>query len=286
MARIVYRDPWGKHTIVEHEVSEMLFSKRSEFQQIDVFETERFGTILALGGVVNVSEVDEMGYHEMLAHVPLLTHPNPRRVLIIGGGDGGTMREVTKHESVQEAVQVEIDEIVVNACKQYLPETACGFDHPKANLIIGDGLDYVKNAPAGSFDVILVDSTDPVDAGTVLFTEEFYHHCHRALADDGILVPQSDTMIFSQDNVERVVTTLSSIFASVDLYTTQVPTYPGSLWNFCYASKGANPLAVDLDRATRLPDLRYYTPELHRAAFVLPKWAAELVDGWKAAGRR
>lgn len=282
MARIVFRDPWDQHTVVEHVVTKMHFSEETEFQQVDVFETAQFGTVLALGGVVNCTEVDEMGYHEMLVHVPLLAHPNPRRVLIIGGGDGGTMREVCKHDVVEEAVQVEIDEVVVEVCKKWLPQTAVGFEHPRCNLIIGDGLDYVKRAPAGSFDVILVDSTDPVDAGTVLFTEDFYRECHRVLADDGVLVPQSDSMFNSTKNVQRVVTQLGEIFADVHVYRTLVPTYPFSMWNFTFATKGPHPFeAIDLERARRLEnELRYYTPELHHAAFVLPKWMKQRIAEW------
>lgn len=286
MAKIVFRDPWDQHTIIEHVVTDMLFSQRSEFQQVDVFETAQFGTVLALGGVVNCSEVDEMGYHEMLVHVPLLAHPNPRRVLIIGGGDGGTMREVCKHDCVEEAVQVEIDEVVVDVCKKYLPETAVGYEHPKCNLIIGDGLDYVEKATDGSFDVILVDSTDPVDAADVLFTENFYEQCHRVLADDGILVPQSDSMFNSSKNVERVVGQLGAIFGgNVHLYRTLVPTYPFSMWNFTFASKGPHPYEnLDESRASELdPQLRYYTSDLHRAAFVLPKWMTERVASWSRA---
>lgn len=284
MARIVFRDPWDQHTVVEHVVTKTLFSQKTPFQQVDVFETAQFGTVLALGGVINATERDESGYHEMLVHVPLMVHPNPRRVLIIGGGDGGTMREVCRYEAVERATQVEIDEVVVEVCKKYLPETAVGFEHPKCNLIIGDGLEHVRQAADGCYDVILVDSTDPVDAGTVLFTEEFYRECHRVLDDDGILVPQSDSMFNSARNVERVVTQLDQIFDQVHLYRTLVPTYPFSMWNFTFASKGPHPWE-DI-RGERLShfeaDLRYYTSELHRAAFVLPRWMDEQIAGWRS----
>ena len=282
MARIVFRDPWDKNTTVEHVVTETYFSQQTDYQQVDVFETPKFGTVLALGGVINCTEVDEAGYHEMLAHVPLLAHPNPRRVLIIGGGDGGTMREVTRHEAVETAVQVEIDEVVVDVCKKWLPETAVGYEHPKCNLIIGDGLAYVKDAPDQSFDVILVDSTDPVDAGTVLFTEDFYRECHRVLADDGILVPQSDSMLNAPQQVERVVRQLGDIFDRVHVYRSFVPTYPFCMWNFTFASKGVHPFeGLDEARARALdPQLRYYTPDLHRAAFVLPKWMQQAIAAW------
>ena len=287
MAKIVFRDPITTNTVMEHTVTEYYFSQKTEYQQVDVFETAEFGTVLALGGVVNVTERDELGYHEMIAHVPLMSHPDPKRVLIIGGGDGGTMREVCKHESVEEAVQVEIDEVVVDACRKWLPETAKGYDSPKANLIIGDGLDYVKNAPDGSFDVILVDSTDPVDAGVVLFTEEFYRSCHRVLRDDGILVPQSDSLIFRLENVEHVTRTLSGIFDDVHVYTTHVPTYPGGLWSFTFASKGPDPrAALDQERLRALePQLRYYSGEMHQAAFALPAGVRDQIRTWSGEGR-
>lgn len=282
MARIVFRDPWDKNTTVEHVVEKTYFSQKTEYQQVDVFETPKFGTVLALGGVINCTERDEAGYHEMLVHVPLMAHAAPRRVLIIGGGDGGTMREVCRHDVVETAVQVEIDEVVVEVCKKYLPQTAVGFEHPKCQLIIGDGLDYVKKAADGSFDVILVDSTDPVDAGTVLFTEDFYRECHRVLADDGVLVPQSDSMFNSPKNVERVVRQLGEIFSSVHVYRSLVPTYPFSMWNFTFASKGTHPTdRMNLDRARAIESqLRYYTPELHGAAFVLPKWMNDMISEW------
>ena len=182
MAKLVFRDPWNRETTVEHEITGVLASERSEFQQIDILDTVHFGRALALGGVVNVAERDEHGYHEMLVHVPLMAHPDPKRVLIIGGGDGGTLREVCKHPGVEQAIQVEIDGRVVELCKEFLPQTAVGYDHPKAELVLGDGLAYVENAPDGSFDVILVDSTDPVDAADVLFTPEFYRQCLRVLS--------------------------------------------------------------------------------------------------------
>lgn len=281
MAKLVYRDPLTQHTVMEHTVTQTYFSQETEFQQVDVFETAEFGTMLALGGVVNVAERDEAGYHEMLAHVPLMAHPNPKRVLIIGGGDGGTLREVVKHPCVEEAVLVEIDQVVIDVCKRYLPETAVGFAHPKARVIVGDGLAYVRDAAPGSFDVILVDSTDPVDAGVVLFTEEFYRGCHRALKADGVLVPQSDSIVYYAERVGAIVKTLRGIFERVDLYTSSVPTYPGGLWSFAFASKGPHPFAqVSAARSEALEaQCSYYNGALHRAAFALPTFMRRAVGG-------
>jgi spermidine synthase len=281
MAKLVYRDPLTQHTVMEHTVTRTYFSQETPYQQVDVFETVEFGTVLALGGVVNVAERDEAGYHEMLAHVPLMAHPDPKRVLIIGGGDGGTLREVVKHPCVEEAVLVEIDEVVIDACKRYLPETAVGFAHPKARVIVGDGLAYVRDAAPGSFDVILVDSTDPVDAGVVLFTEEFYRGCHRALKADGVLVPQSDSIVYYAERVSAIAKMLRGIFERVDFYTSSVPTYPGGLWSFAFASKGPHPFAQV--SAARLEALEaqcsYYNGALHRAAFALPTFMRRAVCG-------
>ena len=273
MAKIVYRDPVTKFVTVEHTITQWHFSQETEFQQVDVFESAEFGMTLALGGVVNVTERDEMGYHEMLAHVPLMAHPSPKRVLIIGGGDGGTLREVVRHEAVERVVMVEIDEVVVNVCKEYLPGCASAFGHERSELIIGDGLQYVKDAADGSFDVILVDSTDPVDAAVELFTEDFYRECHRVLAPGGVLVPQSDSIFYYGDRVKKISASLREIYDSVDFYLTYVTTYPGTVWSFAFASKGTHPFGeLHEERYAAMADeLRYYSPELHRAAFVLPK---------------
>ncbi len=273
MAKITFRDPITKSLIMEHEIQKWHFSQETEFQQVDVFESVEFGMTLALGGVVNVTERDEVGYHEMLAHVPLLSHPDPKRVLIIGGGDGGTLREVVKHSCVEEAVMVEIDEVVVNVCKEYLPECASAFDHEKANLIIGDGLKYVEEAESESFDIILVDSTDPVDAAVELFTESFYKECHRVLKPGGVLVPQSDAVFHYGKRVHDIVKKLRNIYDSVDCYLSFVTGYPSGVWTFSYASKGGHPTEqIDEARFKEIePTLKYYSTDLHRAAFVLPK---------------
>lgn len=288
MAKIVFRDPITRSLIQEHEVERWLFSEETEFQQVDILESKEFGMALALGGVINVTERDEAAYHEMLAHVPMLSHPDPKRVLIIGGGDGGTLREIVKYDCIEEVVMVEIDEVVVNVCKEYLPEVSDGaFEHEKANLIIGDGLKYVADAEDESFDIILVDSTDPVDAAVELFTEEFYRDCHRVLKKGGILVPQSDAIFHYGKRVYDIVQKLRGIYDSVDCYLSFVTGYPSGVWTFSYASKGANPTAsIDLERHAAIEgSLRYYTPELHRASFVLPKSYQRCIEEGVEVGR-
>jgi spermidine synthase len=275
-----YFDPWTKHTFLTYTVTKRLESFETPYQTIEVFETEDFGTVLTLGGVTNVTDRDESGYHEMLAHVPLLAHPNPKQVLIIGGGDGGTLREVLRHPEVERAVLCDIDGEVIRVSRQYFPQCASALDHPRAEVIVGDGLDYVAQAAARGekFDVILIDSTDPVDAAVGLFTEPFYRQCAQLLGDTGILVQQSDSPVFYLDRVEHVYGTLSTVFAKTSLYLGQVVGYPGGFWAYTAASqtidvKAAAPNA--LERIAKLePQLRYANRDLIRAAFALPTYVA------------
>ncbi len=272
-----YFDPWTKHTHLTFTVKQSYESFATPFQTIDVFEAEDFGTVLALGGVTNVTDRDESGYHEMLAHVPLLAHPNPKRVLIIGGGDGGTLREVLRHPEVERAVLVDIDGEVIRVARQYFPHLAVALDDPRAEVIVGDGLAYVEVAAAQGehFDVILVDSTDPVDAAVELFTETFYRHCAKLLGEHGILVPQSDSPTFYLDRVTDVYRKLAGIFRNTSLYLGQVTAYPGGVWAYTAASQSVD---VKLntqrnDRIARLePQLRYANGDFIQAAFALPTY--------------
>ena len=286
MATIVFRDPTTKRLVQEHEIVRWHASRQTPYQQVDVFESAEFGMTLALGGVVNVTERDEAAYHEMLVHVPLIAHPAPKRVLIIGGGDGGTLREVVRHEGVEEVVMVEIDEIVVELCREHLPRCAAALDHERATVIIGDGLDYVAEAPDESFDVVLIDSTDPVDAAVDLFTPQFYGECHRILKRGGVLVPQSDCVFHYGERVHGIVEALKERFEEVACYLSFVTAYPSGVWTFTYASKGTSPTeGLDLARAEAIAEqLSYYTPALHRAAFVLPKSYQRCIETGEPVG--
>lgn len=272
-----YFDPWTKHTHLTFTVKQFYESFETPYQTIDVFEAEDFGTVLALGGVTNVTDRDESGYHEMLAHVPLLAHPNPKRVLIIGGGDGGTLREVLRHPEVEKAVLVDIDGEVIRVARQYFPQCASALDDPRADVIVGDGLAYVEVAAAqgGHFDVILVDSTDPVDAAVELFTETFYRHCAKLLGEHGILVPQSDSPTFYLSRVTDVYNKLSNIFRNTSLYMGQVTAYPGGVWAYTAASQTID-VKLNVQRNARIahlePQLRYANAEFIQAAFALPTY--------------
>jgi len=216
----------------------------------------------------------------MVAHVPLFTHPAPKQVLIIGGGDGGTLRECVRHERVERVTMVEIDALVIEKCKEYLPRTASAFDHPKANVVIDDGLAFIKRHP-DTFDVILVDSTDPVDAAVGLFQRPFYEDALRALKPGGVFVPQSDSLVFQAARVKRLWDTFHELFPVVELYTTLVPAYPGALWNFIFCSKGPHPLRdFDASRVSESAlDFRYYNAPLHSASFALPTSFRAILDG-------
>jgi len=272
-----YVDPWTRATSLMYTVTHFHESFESEYQRIDVFEAEDWGTVLALGGVTNVTDRDESSYHEMLAHVPLLIHPEPRRVLIIGGGDGGTLREVLRHPEVEHATLVDIDGEVIRCARAYFPRLAEAFDHPKAEVIVGDGLAYVASAAerGESFDVILVDSTDPVDAAVELFTEAFYASCARLLGDTGILVPQSDSPTFCIDRVVSIQRTLDRVFKHARPYLGQTVAYPGGLWAYTMATNGVRPAPTE-DAHARLarfaPELRYLNGDMFDAAFALPSY--------------
>lgn len=254
------------------QVDDVLYDGVSAYQHIQVAVSPLFGRMLILDGAVQTTERDEHVYHEMLVHFPLLTHPDPRRVLIIGGGDGGTLEEVLKHH-VEQATMVEIDRAVVDVSRTYLPGIAGGaFDDPRARLLIADGIAFVRET-ADRFDAILVDSTDPKGPGLALFSEEFFAMCARVLTAEGILSMQSGSLFYQRDLLDRVQHHLSAVFPLVIPYWAAVPAYPGTLWTFTLASQQADPRGVDRGTiAHRIEGfgLRYYSPDVHHAALFLP----------------
>jgi spermidine synthase len=258
---------------------EQLASERSAFQQIDVYENDAFGRLLMLDGLVQTTERDEFVYHEMLVHVPLLSLAEPTRVLIIGGGDGGTLRRVLEHPSVERALMVEIDPRVTALCREHMPSIGGNaWSDPRAEVRFDDGIAFVKNA-SERFDAILIDSSDPVGPGEGLFTTDFYRAAAGLLTDGGVLCAQSGSPYFQQDELHRTYNVARTAFADVRVYLANVPTYPGSLWSFTLA---AARLTLDVDEASkRAADrgiaTRYWTPELQRGAFDLPKIALEVM---------
>lgn len=254
---------------------------QTSFQAIELIDTDLFGRCLILDGALQTTEWDEFMYHEMLVHVPLFTHPNPRNILIIGGGDGGTLRRVLEHPATQ-PVQVEIDPAVIDQCRKYIPAISNGaFSDPRAKVVIGDGFEFIRNRPA-AFDVILVDSTDPVGPAVPLFEEPFYRDVSQALTDDGLLAAQSNSPIYMASQLKAQLSNLRAVFPIVRTYIGLVPTYPGGVWSFTIASKRHDPTRLSLDDlsarvASAGLTTRYYTPQIHQAAFVLPPFIAELV---------
>lgn len=259
----------------------MLHREESPFQEIAVYDTDQFGRLLALDDVIMTTTADEFIYHEMMAHVPLITHPDPKRVLIVGGGDGGVVREVIKHP-VAMVHLVEIDGRVIEVSKTFFPTISSGLRDPRVKVIIADGIEHVRKS-AGLYDVIIVDSTDPVGPAVGLFEEGFYRSVHDALAGDGLFVAQTESPFFNGDLIGRLQGTLRKIFPSVFLYLASIPTYPGGLWTISMGSKKHHPDRFQADRAAGL-STRYYSADVHRAAFALPPFVRELLAGAPASG--
>ncbi|MDT8860482.1 spermidine synthase [Alkalihalobacillus sp. MEB130] len=251
-------------------------TEQTEFQKLDMIETEEFGNMLVLDGMVMTTEKDEFVYHEMVAHVPLFTHPNPKNVLVVGGGDGGVIREILKHPSVEKATLVEIDGKVIEYSKKYLPTIAGALDDARVDVQVDDGFMHIAKSDA-DYDVIMVDSTEPVGPAVKLFEKGFYEGISKALKEDGIFVAQTDNPWFHSELITKVFKDVKEIFPITRLYTANIPTYPSGLWTFTIASKKHDPLDVEESRFHEI-DTKYYTKELHKAAFALPKFVGDLIQ--------
>ena len=265
---------------VSLRVKNLLFEKQSQFQKIKVFDTTGFGRVLQLDDVIQTTGRDEFVYHEMISHVPLLTHPNPKQHLVIGGGDGGASREALKH-SLRESWLVDIDEDVIKTAQEYLPELSCEFANPRLNIQCVDGLQFVKDHKS-EFDVISIDSTDPVGHAVGLFSEEFYVDVYQALKADGLMVCQSESPFYYPGFIRDLHKRLKNIFPIVRLYTAVVPTYPGAYWSWTLASKKYDPLEISIAeieerlKLRKIENLRWFSPEIYKSAFVLPPFVKSL----------
>lgn len=261
-------------------VDKQLYSGKSEFQRIDVFESPEFGRFLTLDGYMMLTEKDEFIYHEMITHVPMAVHPNVKKVLVIGAGDGGVIRELTNYPEIEEIDMVEIDPLVVEVCKKYLPKTACRFDDPRLNIHYEDGLRFVR-FKEDEYDLIIVDSTDPFGPGEGLFTKEFYGNCYKALKEDGILINQHESPFYPEDAAacQRAHKNIVETFPIAKVYQAHIPTYPSGHWLFGFASKKYHPLK-DLNETRwnmRSLTCRYYTTTLHKGAFYIPAYVEDLL---------
>ncbi len=261
------------------EITRVLYEGKTGHQGLVIFENPFFGRVLALDGIVQTTERVEFFYHEMLVHVPLLAHGSAKRVLIIGGGDGGSLREALRHP-IETAVMVELDRTVVDLSKEHMPKLSDGgFDNPRTELLIGDGLKYVEET-VQRFDIIIVDSTDPIGPGEVLFGEEFYRNCKHCLTDGGVLVTQSGVPFFQADEVRKSWRHLRKVFDDASFYTVPVPTYVGGAMTLGWASDNPALRRTAVETLTaryRSLDIetRYYTPEIHVAAFALPPYITD-----------
>lgn len=262
------------------KVDRQLLSKQSDFQRIDVFQSPEFGKFFSLDGYIMITEKDEFIYHDMIVHVPMSVNPDIKRVLVIGAGDGGTIRELCRYTTIEHIDMVEIDEEVVTVCRQFFPSTACSFDDPRVKLHFEDGLKFVRSKK-NEYDLILVDSTDPVGPGEGLFTREFYGNCYNALSESGILVNQHESPYYSFNAVamQRAHRRIREKFPIARVYQAHIPTYPSGYWLFGFASKKFDPIQ-DLD-AVKWNELnlktKYYNTELHVGCFALPNYVKELL---------
>ncbi|CAM5365231.1 spermidine synthase [Bacillus safensis] len=275
MSELWYTEKQTKNFGITLKVNKTLHTEQTDFQHLEMVETEEFGNMLFLDGMVMTSEKDEFVYHEMVAHVPLFTHPNPENVLVVGGGDGGVIREILKHPSVKKATLVDIDGKVIEYSKQFLPSIAGKLDDPRVDVKVGDGFMHIAEAD-NEYDVIMVDSTEPVGPAVNLFSKGFYAGIAKALKEDGIFVAQTDNPWFTPELITNVQRDVKEIFPITKLYTANIPTYPSGLWTFTIGSKKYDPLAVEDSRFFDI-ETKYYTKELHKAAFVLPKFVSDLI---------
>ena len=267
-----------------YRADRILFEQGTGHQHLVIYENARFGRVMALDGVTQVTERDEFIYHEMLTHVPILAHGKARKVLIIGGGDGGILREALRHPQIEKVTMVEIDRAVVDMCVEHLPMISAGaFDDPRTDLVIADGAEFVRNPP-DRYDVMIVDSTDPIGPGEVLFRESFYRAAKDCLAPGGVLVTQNGVPFMQGDELRGTMAAFRKLFASATCYLATIPTYAFGSMALGWASDDAALLDVGEDvLAARLAaaglSTRYYNPRVHKGAFLLPTYVQRMVDG-------
>ncbi len=266
---------------ISFRVRQQLFSQQSDFQHIQVLDSDEFGRVLVMDGFIMMTEKDEFIYHEMISHVPMAVHPAIRKILVIGGGDGGVLRELCRYPGVEEITLVEIDPMAVEVSRRFLPTVSVSFDDPRVTIVHEDGLRYVRRYQ-GVFDLILVDSTDPFGPGESLFTREFYSNCRHALKEDGILVNQHEGPYFKNDAEEAaaIYKKTSALFPIAAVYQAHIPTYPAGHWLFGFMSNRYHPMRdLDPGRWESLGiETRYYNTDLHKGAFALPTYVRRLLE--------
>ena len=276
-----YTEEHTKNVRFSIKVDKQLVSVKSDFQRIDIFESQEFGRFLTLDGFMMLTEKDEFIYHEMITHVPMAVNPKAKKILVIGAGDGGTVRELVKYEHIKRIDMVEIDKMVVDVCREYLPKTANKLDDERVHIYYEDGLKFVRSK-TNEYDIVIVDSTDPFGPGEDLFTREFYGNCFNALKDDGILVNQHESPYYEADAkaTARANKQLRAVFPFATVYQLHIPTYPSGHWLFGFASKKYNPVEdLKADEWNKFGiETRYYNTELHKGSFALPNYVKELIN--------
>lgn len=265
------------------KVRNVLHRETTPYQELAVLDTFQYGRMLVLDGMVQTTEKDEYVYHEMITHVALYTHPNPRRAAVIGGGDGGAVREILKHPSIEKVVLAEIDAGVIEAARSYLPNISSALDDPRVEIMVGDGIAHIK-ARRNAYDIVIIDSTEPVGAAVGLFSQDFYRSIDEALTEDGILVAQTESPYVNASLIEQSFRYIQGVFPISRLYLTCVPTYPTGLWSFSLGSKKHDPLQVDFGARQMVPTV-YYNFDVHRAAFALPNFVRRLIGDLEEAAR-
>ena len=275
-----YEEHWQNAIRFSLRTEGIVVQAQSDFQRIEIFDTRAFGRVLALDGIYMTSEGDEFFYHEMIVHPALTAHAAPRNVLIIGGGDGGTAREVLRHPDVESATMVEIDEKVVEVCKVHLPRIGTAWDDPRLDLRIGDGIAHVQASPDDAYDVVILDGSDPVGPSAPLFNEAFYRDVRRILRPGGVFSLQSESPIITTDIWIATNKRLKSVFGRVDMCFGPVPLYSTGVWSWTCASDSVDATQPRADRVgPHLDACRYYSPAMHRGAFTMPPYAQALLDG-------
>ncbi len=276
-----YTEHHTDHVDFSIKVREELVSRQSAFQHIAVLDTYEFGRVLTLDGYLMLTEKDEFIYHEMIVHVPMASNPGIKKVLVIGAGDGGAIRELTGYQGIERIDMVEIDSMVVDVCREYLWQTACRLDDPRVNKYFEDGLKFIRTK-TGEYDLIIVDSTDPFGPGEGLFTKEFYGNCFNALNENGILVNQHESTYYDEyrEAMRRAHLRLKETFPVAKVYQAHIPTYPSGHWLFGFASKGIDPVRDLKEKEWNALGLktRYYNTELHKGCFALPNYVKEQLD--------
>ncbi|XP_073032151.1 spermidine synthase 1 [Primulina eburnea] len=270
------------------KVEKILFQGKSDYQNVLVFQSSTYGKVLVLDGVIQLTERDECAYQEMIVHLPLCSLPNPKKVLVIGGGDGGVLREVSRHSSVEKIDICEIDKMVVDVSKQFFPSVSVGFDDPRVNLHIGDGVAFLKAVPQGTYDAIIVDSSDPVGPAKELFEKPFFESVAKALRPGGVVCTQAESIWLHMHIIEDIVSNCRQIFkGSVNYAWTTVPTYPSGVMGFMLCAtegpsvdfkKPINPIDADISHVKTNGPLKFYNSEIHSAAFCLPSFARKVID--------